>query len=140
MNRIVIDTNIVISFLTNRSLEQQALAAKLFEGASAGKHELLLQQIVITEVVYVLRNLYRRTVEEVAASVRDLIELPGIVVLDKMPWGDLCDLWPREIEEYADAALVAVTRSGRHDYLATFDLKLRKRLKALGVSPYPFTQ
>jgi predicted nucleic acid-binding protein len=139
MNRIVIDTNIVISFLTNRSLEQQQQAANLFEAASAGKHELLLHQIVVTEVVYVLHNIYRQTVEEVAASVRDLIELPGVVVLDKMPWGDLWDLWPREVEEYADAALVAVTRSGRHDYLATFDRKLRRRLMALGVSPFPFT-
>jgi hypothetical protein len=37
MNRIVIDTNIVISFLTNRNLEQQELAAKLFIDASADR-------------------------------------------------------------------------------------------------------
>jgi predicted nucleic acid-binding protein len=140
MNRIVVDTNIVISFLTNRNLEQQELAAKLFMDASAGKHELLLHHIVVTEVVYVLRNLYKRAVEEVAASIRELIDLPGIVVLDKMPWADLFDLWPQKVEAFADAALVAVTRSGRHDYLATFDRNLRNRLKALGVIPYPFSR
>jgi predicted nucleic acid-binding protein len=138
MNRIVIDTNVVMSFLTNRNLNQQEAAAALLENASAGKHELLLHQIVATEVVYVLHNLYQRPMREVAAYLQDLIELPGIVVLDKMPWADLFSLWPREVEAYADAALVAVTRSGGHDYLATFDRNLRRRLKALNVVPYPF--
>jgi predicted nucleic acid-binding protein len=138
MNRILIDTNVVISFLTDRNLRQQEQAARLFEDASAGRQELVLHQMVVTEVVYVLRNLYKRTVEETAATIRDLTGLPGIVVLDKMPWPDLFDLWPLEIASYADAALVAVARSYRHDYLATFDQGLRNRLKAPGVRPYPF--
>jgi len=138
MNRIVIDTNIVVSFLTDRNLDQQKLAAALFEGASAGKHELILHQIVATETVYVLRNIHHRSMTEVAASLQDLIELPGIVAIDKMPWSDLFDLWPQEIESYADAALVAVTRSGKYDYLATFDRNLRYRMKNLRTIPYPF--
>jgi len=140
MNRIVIDTNMVISFLTNRNLKQQELAAKLFEDASASKHEVLLHQIVASEVVYVLRNLYRRPVQEVAASVRDLIELPGVVVLDEMPWADLFDLWPRAVDTFADAALVAVMLSGKYDFLATFDRNLRNWAKVLGVCLYPLAR
>ncbi len=139
MNRIVIDTNVIISFLTDRNLDQQKLAADLFEGASAGKHQLVLHQIVAIEVVYVLHNLYHRSMAEVAATIRDLIELPGVVVIDKMPWGDLFDLWPQEIESYADAALVAVTRSGNYEYIATFDRKLCNRLKTLRTVPYPLS-
>jgi predicted nucleic acid-binding protein len=138
MNRIVIDTNVVISFLTNRNLHQQELAAKLFAGALARKHELVLHQIVVTEVVYVLRNLYRQTVKETSATIRELIELPGVMVLDKMPWAELFDLWPQVIDSYADASIVAVTRSGGYEYLATFDRTLCSRLKTLGVNPYPF--
>jgi predicted nucleic acid-binding protein len=139
MNRIVIDTNVIISFLTDRNLDQQKMAAALFDGALAGKHELILHQIVVTEVVYVLHNLYHRSMAEVSSSIRDLIELPGVVVIDKMPWGDLFDLWPQEIESYADAALVAVTRSGNYEYLAAFDRKLCNRLKTLGTLPYPLS-
>lgn len=138
MNRIVLDTNVVISFLTDRNLEQQELAARLFQDASEGTHELVLHQIVATEVVYVLHNIYNRPVEEVAACLRDLIELPGITVLDKLPWAELFDLWPEKIGSYADAVLAAVTRSGRLDYLATFDRTFRSRLKALGVIPFTF--
>jgi predicted nucleic acid-binding protein len=140
MNRIVIDTNVIISFLTDRNLDQQKLAAVLFEGALEGRHELILHQIAASEVVYVLHNLYHRSMAEVAASIRDLVELPGVVLIDKMPWTDLFDLWPREMESYADAALVAVARSGKYDYLATFDRNLRNQMKALGVFPYPFSQ
>jgi len=138
MDRIVIDTNIVISFLTDRNPDQQELAAALFQSASAGDHELLLHQIVITEVVYVLHNLYHRSLEEVAACIRDLTDLPGVVVLDKMPWADLFEVWPRQMEAFADAALVAVAKSGRHDFLATFDRNLRKQMKPLRVVPCPF--
>jgi predicted nucleic acid-binding protein len=140
MNRIVIDTNIVISFLTDRDPRQQEIAARMFQDAEAGQHELILHQIVVTEAVYVMRNLYRQTAGEVAATIRELIELPGIIVVDAMPWADLFDIWPQAVEAYADAALVAVTRHGKYDALATFDHDLLRRLKKLGTHPYPYSE
>lgn len=87
MKRIVIDTNVVVSFLTDRDLRQQELAARLFQDAAAGSCEILLHQTVISELVYVLRNLYKQTPQDVAETIRELSEMPGVSVMDEMPWG-----------------------------------------------------
>ncbi len=36
MKRVVVDTNVLISFLTDRNAEQQAQASELFEAAAEG--------------------------------------------------------------------------------------------------------
>ena len=55
MSRVLVDTNVLISFLTDRDLRQQEQAAKLF---SRGRSTdvLLLHQAVLTEMVFVLTN------------------------------------------------------------------------------------
>jgi predicted nucleic acid-binding protein len=137
MKRIVIDTNVVISFLTDRDLRQQQMAGKLFEDAASARLEVVLHQAVITEVIYVLQNLYKQAPAAVAATIRDLMDMPGVVVIDEVPWSRLFEIWPGKIETYADAALAAVAASGGHEYLATFDRRFRKHLKRLGIRPYP---
>lgn len=136
MKRIVIDTNVVVSFLTDRDLRQQELAARLFQDAAAGSCEILLHQTVISELVYVLRNLYKQTPQDVAETIRELSEMPGVSVMDEMPWGDLFSIWPRDIETYADAALAAVAGSRKDSYLATFDRNFEKGLRRLGIRTY----
>ena len=137
MKRIVIDTNVVISFLTDRDPRQQEITARLFEDTAAAKQEIILHQAVITEVVYVLQNLYKQAPAVVAAAIRDLMDMPGIIVVGEMPWARLFEIWPGRIETYADAVLAAVAHSGGYEYLATFDRGLRHRLKRLGIRPYP---
>ncbi len=137
MKRVVIDTNVVISFLTDRDRRQQEIAARLFEDAASARHEIVLHQAVVTEVVYVLQNLYRQAPAVVTATIRDLIDMPGIIVADEMPWMRLFEIWPGTIETYADAALAAVADSGGHEYIATFDSEFRRQFRQLGIRAYP---
>lgn len=132
MKRIVLDTNVLVSFLTDRDPRQQARAAELFTAASRAEVELVLHQIVATELVYVLRNLYRVEARRIAATIGELLALPGLLTSDDLPWAAVLDLWPATIPDFADAVLVAGTRAGRHDAIATFDLAFRRRLTRLG--------
>jgi predicted nucleic acid-binding protein len=134
MKRIVVDTNVLVSFLTDRDARQQARAARLFDAAAAGEVQIILHQLVVTELIYVLRTVYAVDAAEVAATLHDLLALPGVVPVDELPWPAVLALWPRRIEGFVDAALVAVTRAGKHDALATFDDRLRRRVSRLGVS------
>jgi predicted nucleic acid-binding protein len=130
VKRIVIDTNVAVSFLADRDLRQQELAARLFQDAAP---EILLHQTVISELVYMLRNLYKQTPQDVAEITRELSEMPGVSVMDEMPWGDLFSIWPCDIETYADAALAVVAGSRKDSYLATFDRNFEKGLRRLGI-------
>ena len=49
MRKIIIDTNILISFLTDRNLIQQQKAATLFTDAVNFKKEIYVQQEVISK-------------------------------------------------------------------------------------------
>lgn len=133
MRRLVLDTNVLVSFLTDRDARQQARAARLFDAAAAGEVQLILHQFVATELIYVLRTVYAVDAAEAAATLHDLLALPGVTPVDELPWPAVLALWPRRIEGFVDAALVAVTRAGKHDALATFDDRLRRRLSRLGV-------
>ena len=49
MKRIGVDTNVVVSFVTDRDPKQQARAAELFGTATSGEQVIVLHQAVITE-------------------------------------------------------------------------------------------
>lgn len=133
MSRIVLDTNVLVSFLTDRDPEQQARAAALFEDAAAGEVEIVLHQMVITEVVYVLGNLYKVDALQIAQVLDDLLSLTGVRPVDEVVWTRVFELWPDQVGDFADAVLAAVTLEGRYDAVATFDRGFAKALRRLGL-------
>jgi predicted nucleic acid-binding protein len=131
--QIVVDTNVLVSFLTDRDPVQQEQAAALFRGAAAGTHALILHQIALSEMVYVLLNLYGVSPAEAARILGDLLATPGVRPVHELSWPLLLDLWPDKIPSFADAAIAAVAKQGTYDEVATFDRPLAKRLKRQGL-------
>ena len=136
MQRIVVDANVVLSTLVHRNNEQRDAAKALLLKAEDGDLEVILPQFVIFEIVYVLQSTYRIPGSELAPMLRDLIALPGVLVIDECPWKRVVEYWPAPLPSLADAAIVAVAASKRYDVIATFDRKLAKRSKDLGVACY----
>lgn len=136
MRRVLVDTNVIASFLTDRNPAQQARAAALFEGAEARRVEIVVTQVVAAELVYVLQNLYGVPRAEAAATLRDLFALPGVRAVDTLPWPRVFKLWPAVLPDFADAALAAVCESEAGAAIATFDAAFRRRLSRLGIPSY----
>ena len=84
--------------------------------------------------MYVLQSTYRIPASELAPMLRDLIALPGVLVIDECPWKRVLQYWPARLPPLADASIVAVAASNRYDAIATFDRKLGKRAKDIGVA------
>ena len=59
MKKYVIDTNALISFVTDRNLEQQAIVKSVLENVSRLKGVVLCHTHVLTEFVYVLEKVYQ---------------------------------------------------------------------------------
>jgi len=83
VRRYVIDTNALISFVTDRNLEQQQKIAPLFESAAHMKAVIFCHQHVLTEFIYVLDRIYQVPKDEIGRMIKDLIEMPGIEVIQK---------------------------------------------------------
>lgn len=60
MKKYIIDTNALISFVTDRNAAQQQVVAPLFEAASRLKCTLVCHQSVVTEFVFVMDKVYGR--------------------------------------------------------------------------------
>ncbi|MGH9465345.1 MAG: PIN domain-containing protein [Thermoanaerobaculia bacterium] len=136
MRSLVLDTNVLLSFLTDRDPSQQQLAEKLFEAAARGELRLIVPQIVLVELTFVLRNLYQRSVEEIAETLSKALALPGVEPADPTAWALVLELWPRVVDGLPDALIAAVAKLGRHDGVATFDRRLARVLSTIGVESH----
>ncbi len=136
MKCVVVDTNVLISFLTDRNAAQQSEAAALFEQAAQGGTELILHQMVISEMVYVLANLYKVETTEIAGMIDDLLCSPGVRPIDDIVWSSVLSLWPGDFRDFADAALAAVMLEGHFDAVATFDQAFLRQLRRIGLTSW----
>jgi len=138
LRRYVIDTNALISFVTDRSPEQQQLIAPLFEAASHLKALILCHQHVVTEFVYVMDKIYKVPKKQIARMVADLIMMPGIEIIQEIDFSRLLSFWPDPIPDFGDAVIAAIGKTARGTAVVTFDRKLMQRLNLLGVKCHSF--
>jgi predicted nucleic acid-binding protein len=134
MKKLVLDTNVLISFLTDRNLAQQEKAAEIFSQAAAMQTEILCQQEVISEFVYVMNSVYQVNKSEIRGMLLDFAEMPGIEIVSGMDLAHVARLWPAQIADYGDAVLAALCQKTRNSAVATFDRKFIKELTVAGIA------
>ena len=138
MKNYIIDTNALISFVTDRNPAQQDKIAKLLDSATQLKVRVLCPQNVITEFVYVMESVYRIDKAEIRDIVRDFIKLPGIEIIHQLSLKTLFIFWPEKVPDYGDAIIAALCQDTRASSVATFDRKFKAKLKRLNLSVYSF--
>ena len=133
MKKYIIDTNSLISFVTDRNLAQQEIVAPLFEAASRLKCTLVCHQFVLTEFVFVMDNVYGTPKETINAMLRDLSTMPGVEVYQHTDFNVLLSLWPSKITDFGDALIAATGKAMKGATIVTFDVKFKSALKKLGL-------
>jgi predicted nucleic acid-binding protein len=134
--QVLIDANVFVSFLVHRNEKQRAAAKALLESAADGALSGVVTQFGVFEVAYVLQSSYAIPLAEVVVLVRDLVALSGLIVTDDCPWKKIFEIWPERLPGLADAATVAVAITQSFDAVATFDQKMVKKMRVLGVHSY----
>lgn len=134
MTPLVIDTNALVSFVTDRNPGQQKKIAALLEKAARSETLVLCPQNVLTEFVYVMERIYRVEKGRISSMIADFMDLPGVEVVDKLDYARLLALWPSRIAEYGDAVVAAVCQAHKGSSVVTFDRKLIASLRASNVA------
>lgn len=138
MKKYIIDTNALISFVTDRNLDQQDEIDRLLKNAARLKILVLCPQNVLTEFVYVMDKVYQIPKPKINEMIQDFIDMPGIEVVHDLNMKTLLAYWPVHFKDYGDAIVAALCKNTKGSMIATFDHKFRVKLKKLGLLVYSF--
>ncbi|MBK5275350.1 MAG: PIN domain-containing protein [Desulfuromonadales bacterium] len=133
MKKYIIDTNALISFVTDRNPSQQEIVAPLFEAASRLKCTLVCHQFVLTEFVFVMDKVYGTPKENINAMLHDFITMPGVEVYQQTDFSAVLSFWPSKISDFGDALIAATGKTMKGATIVTFDIKFKSALKKLGL-------
>jgi len=128
MKQYVIDTNALLSFVTDRNTAQQAVMAGIFEQVAAAQATLLCPQNVITEFVYVMDAVYRQPKTSIKSIAADFIAMPGVRIVDETDFKEVFSLWPEAIDDFGDAMVAICARSTKGATVITFDRQFMRKL------------
>lgn len=132
----MVDANVLVSFFVERNEKQRVASKALLLSAEEGDIVAVLPQFALFEIAYLLDSFYKVPPPRIADAVRATLTYPGVIVTDDCSWSRVLDQWPEPLASIADAAIVAVALANKYDSVATFDQKLIRRMKALGVESY----
>lgn len=135
MRQVVFDTNALVSTVFLRDEEQRAATEKLLDHAGKGDLLIVLPQFVVFQAIYVLRSVYKLPPLTIRVMLREVMELPAVMLTNDCPWPQFLEHWSDIRPEPVDAAILALAIEHRY-VLATFDHKLADRARAFGISPY----
>lgn len=134
MNRLWVDANIMLRFITKEPEEMAVRAARLMAQAEAGEVSLYIAPLVLAEMVWVLRSFYQYPMAEIAAVLIPLVTAAGIEVEDR-------ELAIRALEssrdqhvDYVDAYL-AHQAAASGERVCTFDTTDFRKLPVAWVTP-----
>ena len=129
----VVDTNALLSFVTDRNPDQQQKIARLFDEAVRLKNIIVCPQNALTEFVYVLDKVYGTHKSEIRSMIEDLVALPGVRIVNDVDFELLLQLWPGQVPDFRDAVVVSVCRSLKGATVVTFDRKFISVLDKLNI-------
>ncbi len=134
MKTYIIDTNALISFVTDRNMSQQQKIAGLLDEAARLRCAVICPQNALTEFVYVLDKVYGTAKSKIRLMIKNFIALPGIKVVNDVDFELVLKVWPKPLSNFGDAIVASVCRCHQGAVVATFDRKFINALKKLNIS------
>jgi predicted nucleic-acid-binding protein len=136
MKKYILDTNALISFVTDRNLAQQEAVAPLFDAAYRSKCTLVCHQSVLSEFVFVMDKVYQMPKESINGIVSDFIRMPGVELRHETDYNTVLSLWPEKLADFGDSMVASAGLAIKGSVIVTFDTKFRSALRLLGQAVY----
>lgn len=128
---VLLDTNFLLSAITDRNPQQRQVTEILFRAAAQQRATIAVPQFILFEATFVLTSFYHRSEEAVSSLIGDLTSLGGVDVVHGPPVDTWLELWPARVPGANDAALAALSVQYRWP-VATFDQRFALRLRLVG--------
>lgn len=106
-NFYLIDTNIVIRFLTKDNEKMSEASAEIFKKIESGEIKAKITESVIAEIVYVIMKIYKKDRHFIADTQKKILSLKGIVNRDKTQLIKALNIYANQKVDIVDAILLA---------------------------------
>lgn len=117
----LLDTNVLIRFLTSDKTQKFQGVYTLFESLERGDLRVELKLIVLFQVIFVLKSFYAVPIEKIATSMLDVLEYKGIIVKEKKIVRRMLTLWHDNKSDIVDCYLIACLEGDRQNILYSYD-------------------
>ena len=131
---IVLDTNVLVRYVTQDDEEQARDAGQLIEIYDSVPKSMLIPNEVIIETVWVLESCYKRARNEIQAFLRQLAQVEAFAFQDDDLVREAIEVFGVKRLDMADILLVLLARKNKTK-LVTFDSKLRNKFSQDTATP-----
>lgn len=127
MNSIILDTNIILRFITADDKEKQEKTARLFERIKEGKITAFIHDVIFAETVFVLvsKKLYNLPKSKIQALLLPIVNLKNIKFNSKKNIKRALELFVRHDLDFEDALIAAYAESKKIE-IVSFDRDFKK--------------
>lgn len=106
-NFYLIDTNVVIRFLTKDHEELSEKSAEIFKKIERGEIRAKITESVLAEIVYVIMKIYGKEREFTANIIKKILDLKGIINRDKTQLKKALNIFVNQKIDIVDALLLS---------------------------------
>ncbi len=117
----LIDTNVLIRFLTNDGSPKYKTLYSFFKSLEEGKIHVELKLIVFFQTIFVLKSYYEIPKEQIIESLHTIIKFNGIFIKEKKIVLRTLELWLNNKIEIVDCYLIACIENDEQNILYSYD-------------------
>ncbi len=129
--RAVIDTNLLVRYLTEDDPSKANEVKRLLLKASEGEVRLIIPSVVIAELVWVLQSFYKLDRSEIVPLLNAILQTHGVEVSDKPILAGAIALYRDGTIDFIDAWIVAYANAAGVRDIYTFDRKHFKGIEGI---------
>jgi len=130
-NRAVIDTNLLVRYLTEDDPSKANEVRRLIVKAKEGAIRLVVPSVVIAELVWVLQSFYKLERGEILPLLNAILHTHGVEVSDKSVVSDAIAIYGGGSIDFIDAWIVAFAKATEVRTVYTFDRKHYKGIAGI---------
>ena len=120
---VVIDTNLLVRYLTDDEPQKAKAVDTLLNRANKGELKILIPSVVVAELVWVLESFYKMAADEITELVDAILNTPGVDIQDKPIIKAALKLYSSKEIDLVDAWIIEFAKTKGAKRIYTFDKK-----------------
>ena len=134
VDRVVIDTNLLVRYLTEDDLQKAKAVDNLLSRAEKGEVHILVPSIVIAELVWVLESFYKLNAHKITELVEALLNTSGVEITEKSIIASALKHYLNKKIDFVDAWIIEFSKGKGVKRIYTFDKKHFKNIEGIEIS------